>query len=118
MAGLAGGLYAFSVGLVDPNLSSPLTSAMILGMAVFGGLGTIWGPALGAVLLFMMSEGLRFIGVVYNLIAFGAVIMVFVIFVPRGIAGLNSVAELASRGVTRCNRSRSGHAGLQSNSGR
>ena len=61
---------------------------MILGMAVFGGLGTIWGPALGAVLLFMMSEGLRFVGVVYNLIAFGAVIMVFVIFVPRGLAGL------------------------------
>ena len=88
LAGLAGGLYAFSIGLVDPNLASPLTSAMILGMAVFGGLGTIWGPALGAVLLFMMSEGLRFIGVVYNLIAFGAVIMVFVIFVPRGIAGL------------------------------
>ena len=88
LAGLAGGLYAFSIGLVDPNLASPLTSAMILGMAVFGGLGTIWGPALGAVLLFMMSEGLRFVGVVYNLIAFGAVIMVFVIFVPRGLAGL------------------------------
>ena len=88
LAGLAGGLYAFSIGLVDPNLASPLTSAMILGMAVFGGLGTIWGPALGAVLLFMMSEGLRFVGVVYNLIAFGLVIMVFVIFVPRGIAGL------------------------------
>lgn len=88
LAGLAGGLYAFSVGLVNPNLASPLTSAMILGMAVFGGLGTIWGPALGAVLLFLMSEGLRFVGVVYNLIAFGAVIMVFVIFVPRGLAGL------------------------------
>jgi branched-chain amino acid transport system permease protein len=94
LAGLAGGLYAFSIGLVDPNLASPLTSAMILGMAVFGGLGTIWGPALGAVLLFLMSEGLRFVGVVYNLIAFGAVIMVFVIFVPRGIAGL----RLGSRG--------------------
>lgn len=88
LAGLGGGLYAFSIGLVNPNLASAQTSAMILGMAVFGGLGTIWGPALGAVLLFMMSEGLRFVGVVYNLIAFGAVIMVFVIFAPRGIAGL------------------------------
>jgi branched-chain amino acid transport system permease protein len=97
-AGLGGGLYGFSIGLVDPNLASALTSAMILGMAVFGGLGTIWGPAIGAVLLFMMSEGLRFVGVVYNLIAFGVVIMVFVIFVPRGIAGL----RLARRGrVTR-----------------
>lgn len=88
LTGLAGGLYAFSIGLVDPNLSSAATSAMILGMAVFGGLGTIWGPALGAVLLFLLSEGLRFIGVVYNLIGFGLVIMVFVIFVPRGLAGI------------------------------
>ena len=58
------------------------------GMAVFGGLGTIWGPALGALLLYTVNEALRFVGVVYNLIAVGLVIMVFVIFVPRGLAGL------------------------------
>ena len=57
-------------------------------MAVFGGIGTIWGPFLGAILLFMITEGLRFIGVVYNLIAVGAVMVVFVIFVPRGLAGI------------------------------
>ena len=57
-------------------------------MAVFGGLGTIWGPALGALLLYTVNEALRFVGVVYNLIAVGLVIMVFVIFVPRGLAGL------------------------------
>ena len=88
LTGLGGGLYAFSIGLVDPNLSSAATSAMIIGMAVFGGLGTIWGPALGAVLLFLLSEGLRFVGVVYNLIGFGLVIMIFVILVPRGLAGI------------------------------
>jgi branched-chain amino acid transport system permease protein len=115
LAGLAGGLYAFSIGLVDPNLASPLTSAMILGMAVFGGLGTIWGPALGAVLLFLMSEGLRFVGVVYNLIAFGAVIMVFVIFVPRGIAGL----RLRRRGrLSRRDAIQAEQAGIKPDSGR
>jgi ABC-type branched-subunit amino acid transport system permease subunit len=109
LTGLGGGLYAFSVGLVNPNLASALTSAMILGMAVFGGLGTIWGPALGAVLLFTMSEGLRFVGVVYNLIAFGVVILVFVIFVPRGIAGL----RFGRRGrVQRRDAARAEHAGM------
>jgi branched-chain amino acid transport system permease protein len=57
-------------------------------MAVFGGLGTIWGPALGALLLYALYEALRFVGVVYNLVAVGLVIMLFVIFLPRGLAGM------------------------------
>jgi branched-chain amino acid transport system permease protein len=57
-------------------------------MAVFGGLGTIWGPVLGAVLLYGLNEALRFVGVVYNLIAVGLILILFVIFVPRGLAGL------------------------------
>jgi branched-chain amino acid transport system permease protein len=69
-------------------VASAATTSLVIGMAVFGGLGTIWGPALGAILLFAINEGLRFIGVVYNLIAVGLVIMVFVIFLPRGLAGL------------------------------
>jgi len=64
---------------------------------VFGGLGTLWGPVLGAILLFGLSEGLRFVGVVYNLIAIGLVIMVFVIFLPRGLAGLRSSGPGALR---------------------
>jgi len=87
-AGLAGTLYAYYIQLVSPAVASAVTTSLVIGMAVFGGLGTIWGPALGALLLFSVSEGLRFVGVVYNLIAVGLVIMVFVIFLPRGLAGL------------------------------
>jgi ABC-type branched-subunit amino acid transport system permease subunit len=88
LTGLGGGLFAFSIGLVNPNVAAATTSALVVGMAVFGGLGTIWGPAIGAVVLFLMSEGLRLVGVVYNLVAVGFVIIVFVILLPRGIAGL------------------------------
>jgi branched-chain amino acid transport system permease protein len=87
-AGLAGALYAYYIQLVSPSVGSAAQSALVIGMAVFGGIGTIWGPFLGAVLLFSITEGLRFIGVVYNLIAVGAVMVVFVIFVPRGLAGI------------------------------
>jgi branched-chain amino acid transport system permease protein len=87
-AGLAGALYAYYIQLVSPSIGSSSASALVIGMAVFGGVGTIWGPFLGAILLFAITEGLRFIGVVYNLIAVGAVMVVFVIFVPRGLAGL------------------------------
>jgi branched-chain amino acid transport system permease protein len=91
-AGLAGALYAYDVQLVSPTVASAATTSFVIGMAVFGGLGTIWGPALGAVVLFALSEGLRFVGVVYNLIGVGLVIMVFVIFFPRGIAGARRTA--------------------------
>ena len=88
LAGLAGTLYAYFIQLVSPTVASAATTSLAIGMAVFGGLGTIWGPALGALLLFAINEGLRFVGVVYNLVAVGLVIMVFVIFLPRGLAGL------------------------------
>jgi len=90
LAGLAGTLYAYYVQLVSPNVASAATTSLVIGMAVFGGLGTIWGPALGALLLYGLNEALRFVGVVYNLIAVGLVIMVFVIFLPRGLAGLGA----------------------------
>jgi branched-chain amino acid transport system permease protein len=91
-AGLAGALYAYYVQLVSPVVASAATTALVIGMVVFGGLGTLWGPVAGALLLYGLSEGLRFVGVVYNLIAVGFVIMVFVIFFPRGLAGLGRSA--------------------------
>ena len=87
-AGLAGALYAYFVQLVSPSVASAATTAFVIGMVVFGGLGTIVGPVVGALLLYGLSEGLRFVGVVYNLVAVGLVIMLFVVFVPRGLAGL------------------------------
>jgi branched-chain amino acid transport system permease protein len=95
-AGLAGTLWAYYIGLVSPGVASASTTTLVIGMAVFGGLGTIWGPVLGALLLFSLSEGLRFVGVVYNLIAVGLVIMVFVIFVPRGLAGFSKTKARAT----------------------
>jgi branched-chain amino acid transport system permease protein len=86
---------------VSPTVASAATTALVIGMAVFGGLGTIWGPVLGALLLFSVSEGLRFVGVVYNLIAVGLVIMVFVIFLPAGLAGLRRSAWWPARRARR-----------------
>jgi hypothetical protein len=70
----------------------PRPAYLVIGMVVFGGLGTLWGPVLGALLLYGLYEGLRFVGVVYNLVAVGFVIMVFVIFFPRGLAGFGRSA--------------------------
>jgi ABC-type branched-subunit amino acid transport system permease subunit len=53
-------------------------------MIVFGGLGTLWGPVLGALLLYGLYEGLRFGG---GLRDHG-----LVIFFPRGLAGFGRSA--------------------------
>ena len=88
VAGLAGSLYAYYLQLVSPSVGSAGNSAIVIAMAVFGGVGTIWGPFLGGILLYAMTEMLRFVGVVYNLIAVGGIMIVFVIFAPKGLAGL------------------------------
>ena len=61
-------------------------------MVVFGGLGTLWGRCSARCCGYGLYEGLRFVGVVYNLVAVGFVIMVFVIFFPRGLAGFGRSA--------------------------
>ncbi len=88
MAGLAGALHAFHIDLVTPSLGTVGVSAFVIGSVIFGGFGTIWGAFLGGAFLYLITEGLRFIGVVYNLVAVGLVMMAFVLFVPNGIAGL------------------------------
>ncbi len=88
VAGLAGSLYAYYIQLVSPTVSSAGNSALIIGMAVFGGIGTIWGPFVGGLLLYGLTEALRFVGVVYNLVAVGLVMTGFVILLPRGLAGI------------------------------
>src|SRR2546426_12603137 len=76
-AGLAGALYAYDVQLVSPSVASAATTSFVIGMAVFGGLGTVWGPVLGALPLLGLSGGLRFIGVGLHSIAAGSRVMIF-----------------------------------------
>ncbi len=92
-AGLAGALYAYCILLVSPTVGSPATTSLVIAMAVLGGTGTIWGPVAGALLLYWVNEALRFVGVVYNLVLVGLVILLFVIVLPKGLAGLTSPAR-------------------------
>jgi rhamnose transport system permease protein len=68
LAGLAGGLYAARFGTIDANagLGSELNvvaAAVVGGVAIFGGSGSVYGAALGAVLLTVMGAALPVLGV-------------------------------------------------------
>lgn len=59
IAGLAGGLTAYQLGTVAPEQFHPLTALPVLSAAALGGMESLWGAALGAVLLTVVPELLR-----------------------------------------------------------
>jgi len=86
---LAGGIHAYWITYLDPGsaFDVSLNVRMII-MAVFGGPGTIFGPALGAFALAAISEILASKITSLASIFFGVVIVVAIIFMPRGVADL------------------------------
>jgi branched-chain amino acid transport system permease protein len=85
--GLAGAFYAAQFGVVGPIVFSLAMLLFLLSMIVVGGMGTVWGPLLGAALLMIADEGMREFGD-WRDIGLGLVLAVFVILLPRGLAGL------------------------------
>jgi branched-chain amino acid transport system permease protein len=109
-AGIGGGLYAFVLRFIEPELFSLFMSVLFLTMAVVGGLGSMLGPIAGAALLGWLDLELRnilsipFLGQwleklsqsffsltgVSNiqLIVFGLILILIMVFEPHGIFGL------------------------------
>ncbi|MBP9047377.1 MAG: branched-chain amino acid ABC transporter permease [Tabrizicola sp.] len=85
--GLAGAFYAANFGVVGPIVFSVSMLLFLLAMIVLGGIGTVWGPLLGAALLMAADEGLREFGTLRE-IGLGLVLAIFVILLPRGLSGL------------------------------
>jgi len=86
-AGLAGGFYAHFIQLVSPHIGALHEMTLIIAMTVLGGMGTLWGPIIGAIILRIASEYLREYGM-YHAVIFAALIVVMMRFARRGIYGL------------------------------
>jgi branched-chain amino acid transport system permease protein len=84
---LAGGIYAYYITFIDPVgvFDISLNVKMII-MAIFGGPGSVFGPVAGAFILSAISEVLATRVTSVAAMFFGIVIVVAVIFMPRGIA--------------------------------
>jgi branched-chain amino acid transport system permease protein len=88
--GLAGAFYAAQFGVVGPIVFSFATLLFLLSMIVVGGLGTIWGPLLGAAVLMLADEGMREFGD-FRDIGLGLTLALFVILLPRGLMGMSTI---------------------------
>jgi branched-chain amino acid transport system permease protein len=86
--GMAGGLYFDFVGQVYPNTAfDPLFDLSIALMAFLGGMGTIVGPLLGALILESLQQYLtqQFSSSATYLIAYGVLFLIVILVMPRGI---------------------------------
>ena len=87
--GLFGSLWAYQNTFVDPDIAftEPRTIDAIMG-TLLGGLGTVAGPVVGSVGLYWLREVLWANLLDYHLIAQGVLLILIVLFLPRGIVGL------------------------------
>ena len=84
LAGLAGCLSAHLSSFIGPNEYGFEMATTILSFALLGGIGTPLGPVAGAAILTLLPEVLRFLAD-YRLMINGAIIVVAVLFMPRGL---------------------------------
>ncbi len=87
--GLAGGVYAYWITFIDPEaVFKVIITVQLLIMAVFGGTGTVLGPLLGALVLSAVSELLATQLVTLAELFNGFIIILVVLFMPKGISDL------------------------------
>jgi branched-chain amino acid transport system permease protein len=85
--GLAGGLYAAHFQAIGPGVLSLSTLLFIMAMVVVGGVGRLWGPLVGAVILMLADEGMRELGE-WRAMGLGLVIAAAMVLAPQGFIGL------------------------------
>ncbi len=86
LAGLAGSLYAHYITFINPETFGLHTSILILTMVVLGGMGSIVGSVLGAIILTLLPELLREIHAYQDLV-YGGLLVVLLIWRPEGLLG-------------------------------
>lgn len=102
-AGIAGAMYAFTMGYIQPDQFTLLLSIQYLAMIIVGGLGTVLGAIFGAVFIVLIPELIKNLAQAFtlfipalarkydeewNIAAFGLLIMLFLIFEPSGFNGI------------------------------
>jgi len=93
LAGLAGALYAHYFQFLSPEQFGIIQSALILTMVVVGGMGTTWGPIVGALLLTALPQAITFVNLPPSVMAplqgmlYTGLVLVFLYVRPSGLVG-------------------------------
>lgn len=85
--GIAGALFVHFLQLASPELGLILQTGLVISMVVIGGMGTVTGPLVGAMLVEVAAEALREVGV-RHLLVFSAMVILVGRFFREGLMGL------------------------------
>lgn len=93
IAGVAGALYAFQTSFISPNTFEVMESMTYIIIVVVGGLRSIWGAPIGAVVITALDEGMaHFLPLIIpsaggeiQVIAYGIILVLVLLFIPNGI---------------------------------
>jgi branched-chain amino acid transport system permease protein len=87
--GLAGAFYMNYVAFIDPHIVFNLTSisVMLIMVVMLGGVATTWGPTVGAALYIYLGEVFRTTLGSANVLVFGILVCLIIMFLPNGIVG-------------------------------
>ncbi len=88
MAGIAGALFVPQVGIINPGEFAPANSIEAVIWVAVGGRGTLWGAALGAVLVNAAKSWLTGFAPGLWLFALGGLFVAVTLLLPRGLVGL------------------------------
>jgi branched-chain amino acid transport system permease protein len=94
LAGIAGAFYAHYILFISPVTFTIGESINVVVMVIFGGMTTLAGPIIGAVILTVLPELLRMAGAL-RLVIYGLALMAFIVWMPQGIVG--AVREIVGR---------------------
>ena len=92
-AGIAGSLYAHYITFIDPSSFTVMESIAVLLMVVFGGMGSLKGSLIGASILVIFPELLRFLGMPSGVAAplrqmiYGLLLIILMVWRPQGLMG-------------------------------
>ncbi len=93
LTALPGALYTTYISYIDPSSFTVDESIFIISIMIIGGAGRLWGPVLGAVVLVMLPELLRFVGMPNSIAAnmrqifYGGALVVCMLWRPQGLVG-------------------------------
>lgn len=99
MAGVAGGVYAYYFQYLTPEQFAILESSTILTMVVVGGMGSVWGPVVGAILLLALPQAITFLDFPPSVMAplqgliYSSLVLIFLFLRPQGLVGPSRTAR-------------------------
>jgi branched-chain amino acid transport system permease protein len=99
MAAVAGVCFGFTSLRVDPSLSEFHVLVSMLTIAVVGGLGTRFGPIVGAVIVVVLPQLLTQFGEMETVV-YGLFILLFLLFLPHGLAGVLERRDWLARRIS------------------